>query len=124
MKYMGSKRAMLKNGLGHLLDETLVGRQRFVDLFCGSGAVSSFVAQRAAIPVLASDLQQYAVTLTNAIIERTSHFNTDIHWKAWIERADLWLKENAVAIDPAPKPYMVRHERSDQLTWVMQTRTD
>lgn len=124
MKYMGSKRAMLKNGLGHLLDETLIGRNRFVDLFCGSGAVSSFVAQRAAIPVLASDLQQYAVTLTNAIIERTTHFNTETHWEAWIERADQWLEKNAIAVDPASKPDMVTHKRSDQLTWVMKTRTD
>lgn len=124
MKYMGSKRAMLKNGLGHLLDETLVGRQRFVDLFCGSGAVSSFVAQRAAIPVLASDLQQYAVTLTNAVIERTVPFSTDTHWNAWIKRATQWLQKNAVACELTADPCMVTNARSEQLTWVMKTRTD
>ena len=30
---------------------------RVVDLFCGSGAVARFVAQKTAIPVLAIDLQ-------------------------------------------------------------------
>lgn len=124
MKYMGSKRAMLKNGLGHLLDETLVGRQRFVDLFCGSGAVSSFVAQRAAIPVLASDLQQYAVTLTNAVIERTTHFNSNAHWNAWIERATQLLKKNAVAFELASEPCSIANERSEQLPWVMKTRAN
>lgn len=121
MKYMGSKRAMLKNGLGHLLDKTLVGRRRFVDLFCGSGAVSSFVAQRAAVPVLASDLQQYAVTLTNAVIERTAPFSTDTHWSSWVERAEQWLKANAVDFESASGAC---NTRSEQLTWVMKTRAN
>lgn len=121
MKYMGSKRAMLKNGLGHLLDETLMGRQRFVDLFCGSGAVSSFVAQRAAVPVLASDLQKYAVTLTNAVIERTESFNTDAHWSAWVERTEQWLKGNAVDFESAS---WICDKRPEQLNRVIQTRAN
>lgn len=122
MKYMGSKRAMLKNGLGHLLDETLVGRRRFVDLFCGSGAVSSFVAQRAAIPVLASDLQQYAVTLTNAVIERTAPFKTDAHWSSWVDGATQWLKANSVDFESVSEPCVTISKRPEQLTQVIKTR--
>lgn len=83
MKYMGSKRAMLTNGLGHLIEEKARGRSRFVDLFCGSGAVSAFVAQRAKLPVLASDLQEYATTLTEAVICRTGSFDAIVTTESW-----------------------------------------
>jgi integrase len=46
MKYMGSKRAMLQNGLGTLLEQEIVGAKRFVDLFTGSSAVALHVAQK------------------------------------------------------------------------------
>ncbi len=51
MKYMGSKRSMLLNGLGELLTEESKDAKRFIDLFSGSGAVATFVAKRFPIEV-------------------------------------------------------------------------
>lgn len=95
MKYMGSKRAMLTNGLGILIDRALIGRSRFVDLFAGSGAVSKFVATKYTTPVLATDLQKYAALLTGSIINRITPLSTDIVWDQWLQRAKNFLYSNS-----------------------------
>ncbi len=87
MKYMGSKRAMLQNGLGELLGRELAGTRRFVDLFAGSGAVATYVAMRFPIPVLAFDLQRYSVILTDAIINRQTNLDWQSDWRNWHRRA-------------------------------------
>jgi 16S rRNA G966 N2-methylase RsmD len=66
MKYMGSKRAMLRNGLGEVLQSELRSARRFVDLFSGSGAVSIHVAQRINVPVVSVDIQKYGALLSGA----------------------------------------------------------
>jgi len=70
MKYMGSKRSMLQNGLGELICDRAQYARRIVDLFCGGGAVAWFAAENTARPVLAVDLQTYAVVLARAVIGR------------------------------------------------------
>src|SRR5713101_4508335 len=87
MKYMGSKRAMLRNGLGELLIRKAKSKRRFVDLFCGSGAVAIHIASNSKIQVLARDLQQYSATLANAVITRKSSFRWKTSWTAWHQRA-------------------------------------
>jgi adenine-specific DNA-methyltransferase len=87
MKYMGSKRAMLRNGLSTLLEQEIDGAGRFVDLFTGSGAVATHVAQKFDVPVLASDLQVYSVVLANAVIRRRRRLNANRIWVAWHRRA-------------------------------------
>lgn len=94
MKYMGSKRAMLANGLGILIDQAIVGRARFVDLFAGSGAVAKFVATRHTTPVLATDLQNYAALLTGSVINRITPLSTDNVWDLWLNRAKKHLAED------------------------------
>ncbi len=91
MKYMGSKRAMLTNGLGTLITEVIEERSRFVDLFSGSGAVVKFVASRHAIPVLASDLQNFAAALAGAIVRRTGPVQVEVMWASWFYRAKGYL---------------------------------
>jgi adenine-specific DNA-methyltransferase len=95
MKYMGSKRAMLTNGLGVLIDQALAGRTRFVDLFSGSAAVSKFVATKYETPVVATDLQKYAVLLAGSIIKRTSPLSTDIAWDQWLNRSKKFLSKDS-----------------------------
>lgn len=70
MKYMGSKRTMLSNGLGELLIEQCSLGGRFFDLFTGSAAVSCFVAEKTHTKVFCSDLQQYSFFLADAVIGR------------------------------------------------------
>jgi len=122
MKYMGSKRAMLTNGLGHLIDEKVKGRSRFVDLFCGSGAVSAFVAQRTSLPVLASDLQKYATTLTEAIICRTSTFNATSIETAWRTAANSWILEDPSFVEEVQNLGQQPFDANGQLQWISQSR--
>lgn len=72
MKYMGSKRSMLRNGLGSLLVSESASADRIVDLFAGSAAVSWFCASRCDAPILACDLQQFSSVLANSVISRTA----------------------------------------------------
>jgi len=87
MKYMGSKRWMLQNGLGDLLATSGRDAKRFVDLFAGSGAVAIHMAQRFPIPVLAVDLQGYSAVLAGAIIERKTALSWEEVWASWNARA-------------------------------------
>jgi hypothetical protein len=70
MKYMGSKRVMLQNGLGEVLRSQAAGASRVVDLFCGSASVSWFAACEMGKRVLAVDLQAYAAVLAEAVVGR------------------------------------------------------
>jgi len=94
MKYMGSKRAMLQNGLGELL--TLEGQDssRIVDLFSGSGSVSWFASTKLRLPVLAVDLQTYAAVLAASVIERKVSLNVDEINKTWLLQAKKWAEEH------------------------------
>ena len=86
MKYMGSKRWMLHNGLGDIIRSRVSQHERFVDLFCGSAAVSWHVASNHAIPVLANDLQEFCRVLAASVVCRTSTLGH--HWiDNWIDRA-------------------------------------
>jgi adenine-specific DNA methylase len=87
MKYMGSKRWMLQNGLGSVLNLEAARAKRFVDLFAGSGVVAGYVAQKLNVPVLAFDLQKFSTVLTQAVISRTRAFSPDNIWKLWQQRA-------------------------------------
>ena len=92
MKYMGSKRAMLQNGLGELLAREINNVPRFVDLFAGSGSVAIHVAREFPIPVLAFDLQSYSVILTTAIIGRQAPLVWQPIWEKWLQRATIQFK--------------------------------
>lgn len=87
MKYMGSKRSMLTNGLGDTLSQSITECNRVFDLFTGSGAVAWHVAQRYEREVIASDVQSYAVALAAGVIERTDSL-ADHRWlDNWFDRA-------------------------------------
>lgn len=84
MKYMGSKTAMLENGLGELVVEHAEHSKRVVDLFTGSAAIAWFAAERTTRPVVAFDLQTYAVVLARAVITRTRGVDTSRLETTWI----------------------------------------
>lgn len=98
MKYMGSKRMMLANGLGELLSSEVSSAPRFVDLFAGSGAVAIHVASRYAVRVLAFDLQSYSALLARAVIGRRTKLNQEAIWKAWLRRANCCLEARTVPV--------------------------
>ncbi|MGJ4748430.1 DNA adenine methylase, partial [Leptospira sp. SA-E8] len=88
MKYMGSKRAMLLNGLGKLITQEITERPRFIDLFSGSAAVSWYVAERFPVEVIAVDLQAYGVALAEGLLRRTKPINKDDFWPNWKVNAE------------------------------------
>jgi|SRR5438270_1456675 len=91
MKYMGSKRWMLRNGLGDILASSINNSTRFIDLFSGSGAVAIHVARNFRVQVLAFDLQQYSAILAGAIIQREKPLVWEDIWAIWHERAFKYL---------------------------------
>lgn len=99
MKYMGSKRTMLGNGLGELLGEQVPTANRFVDLFTGSAAVATHVGCRFNLPVLAFDLQNYSTVLANAVISRNSKLDWKPTYDRWYTRAESFVNELTL-----PKP--------------------
>jgi adenine-specific DNA-methyltransferase len=87
MKYMGSKRWMLKNGLGDLIAREVCGATRFVDLFAGSSAVGAHVAMKYEVRVVAYDLQTFSVILAQSVLGRTEKLDADVLWQSWYGRA-------------------------------------
>ena len=86
MKYMGSKRHMLENGLGGMIIEQSRYAKRFVDLFCGAGSVAWFAAEKTKPPVLAVDLQAYAVVLAKAVVGRDKPLSSETIEKEWLDK--------------------------------------
>lgn len=89
MKYMGSKLAMLENGLGEIVLAEARTARRFVDLFSGTGRVSWYVAQALDVSVLAADLQSYAAILAGAVIERDRPLDQSHVVEGWLNLANL-----------------------------------
>lgn len=99
MKYMGSKRVMLTNGLGRLIDKEIVRSKRFLDLFAGSSVVTRHAACRHNIPVLAFDLQRYSKVLAGAVLDRDRPIDADTIWSSWSKRAHAkYSKSNRVPV--------------------------
>ena len=84
---MGSKHALLSNGLGQLIVQESRRVDRIVDLFCGGGSVAWFAAQNTELPVLAIDLQQYAVILAGSVISRTKALDSNTVADEWFSKA-------------------------------------
>lgn len=107
LKYMGSKRVMLANGLGKILAREVSTAKRFIDLFSGSAAVATHVACGFDVPVFAYDLQQYSRILADAILTREGRLDWKGRWLDWIDRAEsrrccpreeLWAKSRAAVM--------------------------
>lgn len=92
MKYMGSKRLMLKNGLGHVLEKEVIGTKRFIDIFSGSGVVATHIAENYDIEVNAYDLQLYSSVITGSIIKRDNIIEWQPMWDGWYKEAEDLFK--------------------------------
>ena len=80
---------MLTNGLGSMLNELVPNSNRFVDLFSGSAAVATFVAERHNVEVIANDLQRYSQILAASIVARTEYVDCEQVWSEWESAASL-----------------------------------
>jgi adenine-specific DNA-methyltransferase len=108
MKYMGSKRTMLSNGLGDVLRAEVGKAKRFVDMFSGSSAVAWYVAEKFPCSVIAADLQAFAACLAGSVIGRDVALNPEIIWKRWSKEAEARACESNVSREA---------ERFDKISW-------
>lgn len=97
---MGSKSALLRGKLGERLVALTRDKDRFVDLFAGSAAVSIFVAERCAIPVISVDIQQYSSHLALSVIGRDTSADPGTIIANWIKASDesltTWSEYSAI----------------------------
>lgn len=96
MKYMGSKRHLLAQGLNTVLERQVIKGGTFVDLFSGSGAVSWFAATKLHAKVIAVDLQHYSQVLSGAVIERTREYSEQNSLDEWFSESRNCLADNDI----------------------------
>jgi adenine-specific DNA methylase len=98
MKFMGSKRVMLQNGLGEVIANEMPNVKRFVDLFTGSAAVAWYVATQWEKKVLACDLQRFAVAMAAAVICRCHTVSNPRILRDWSRRAGENVVQHATYV--------------------------
>ncbi len=103
---MGSKRVLLREGLGESILNQARNCARVVDLFCGAASVSWFAASKTDKPVLSCDLQEYATTLAGSVVQRTKPVDARLVDKLWLSaagdfRSSLEGWDEALSLDQA-----------------------
>jgi 16S rRNA G966 N2-methylase RsmD len=88
VKYMGSKRSLLANGLGDLIRDRARAKSRVVDLFAGTALISWFAAEVIGSKVLAVDLQEFSKILAEAVVSRTRPLEAGVLSRYWLLHAE------------------------------------
>jgi adenine-specific DNA methylase len=116
MKYMGHKGKLL-NFLGDILISESKDSHSIADPFCGSGAVSWFLAENTNKSIVSGDLQEFAICRAAAVTHRVAPINPEHIYKPWIRRANRLLSkitekfpnaENSVEPDPTKTDNIIR----------------
>jgi len=94
MKYMGSKKNMILNGLGNTFSEEINTQERIIDLFSGSAAVTWYLAENFHKKVVSVDLQKYSQILADSVLKRTSPINVQKLWDVWYQNFSFNLKKH------------------------------
>jgi adenine-specific DNA methylase len=94
MKYMGHKGKMLPV-LGDILLHYSDGVEKIADPFCGSAAVSWFLAENTDKEIISGDIQSFAVARAKAVVERTESFAPDRMIKSWFAKATILVEKVA-----------------------------
>ena len=81
--------------LGEILLEYGANSRRVADPFCGSAAVSWFLAENTDKIIISGDIQSFAVARASSVVERTTAFDPQPMLSRWFERAKDTV--NAVA---------------------------
>jgi len=116
---MGSKRALLQNGLGYVIADEATNGKRIVDLFCGSATVSWFAALNLHKRVLACDLQKFATVLAGAVVARNRLLDDEVLAKTWLEdakaaRSRYVAWEDAARFDQWPIKDAIWHREAQE----------
>ncbi|WP_122460738.1 DNA adenine methylase [Pseudomonas viridiflava] len=90
MKYMGNKGKLL-SFLGDILIEESKDSEAIADPFCGSGAVSWFLAENTKKSIISGDLQEFAICRAAAVTQRVLQLDPLAIYKPWMKRANKLL---------------------------------
>lgn len=88
MKYMGNKKKMLPV-LGEVLSFHAKNAKRIADPFCGSAAVSWFLAETTDKEIISGDIQSFAVARARAVVERAEVIEPTSVLNSWFARAKI-----------------------------------
>lgn len=94
MKYMGHKGKMLSL-LGEIIRHYGEHAEKIADPFCGSAAVSWFLAENSDKEVISGDIQSFAVARARAVVERTETFNPASMIAYWFSKAKCTVESVA-----------------------------
>ncbi|WP_449123425.1 DNA adenine methylase [Pseudomonas sp. MPG01] len=116
MKYMGHKGKLL-SFLGDILVEESKNSNAIADPFCGSGAVSWFLAENTNKSIVSGDLQEFATLRAAAVTHRVAPIDAMALYRPWIKRANRLLSkvtekfpnaESSVEPDPNKTDSIIR----------------
>lgn len=115
MKYMGHKGKLLPI-LGEVLKSESSESAQIADPFCGSAAVSWYLAQATEKSILSGDLQSFAVARAAAVVERTSVADYQALTKKWFRSAKSLVEkitsrfpnaERSIKLDALTNAHMI-----------------
>ena len=75
--------------LGDIISFHSAKAERIADPFCGSAAVSWYLAESTDKEIISGDIQSFAVARARAVIERTEVVDPDLMLRRWFARAQM-----------------------------------
>lgn len=87
MKYMGNKTKLLSY-IGEAIDSFFFDASSVADPFCGSGAVSWYLASNTIKKVVSGDLQLFATIRASSVVERTHAVRIEVALDEWFSRTN------------------------------------
>lgn len=118
MKYMGHKGKLLPI-LGDILIHESRNAERISDPFCGSAAVSWFLAENTNKIVVAGDLQSFAVVRAASVIERTEAIDSDALLQRWYEQAHQLIARITAHFPNAERSVDPEYVTSEDIRYVV-----
>lgn len=118
MKYMGHKGKLLPI-LGEILVEESRHARRIADPFCGSGAVSWFLAENSDKALVSGDLQSFAVARAASVIERTAPVDSASLLRTWFHRARAIVATVADHFPNATRSVAAEYVTSEDIRYVV-----
>lgn len=118
MKYMGHKGKLLPV-LGEILIHESRNASSIADPFCGSGAVSWFLATQTDKIVISGDLQSFAVARAASVTERTESVDSAALLKQWSKDAHAVIEQITSQFPNAERSIDPRHVTAEDIRYVV-----
>ena len=81
--------------LGDVLFHYANGAEKIADPFCGSAAISWFLAENTGKEIISGDIQSFAVARAKAVVERTAPIDSERLIRSWFAKATAIVEQVA-----------------------------